>query len=187
MRSVLIAALLFAASPALAQTAPKIISVTPGTVTGTVEYARGQYYIRAARETFCVAGVDDDLMVESYFSASVGREITLKGPVQAWSAGLRCIVAEKAALPPPNSAGPGLPACDSAEALKAVEGAIRQMGLKPQRVSGPQAISDAREVDPEVRFCRANALTDRGLFNAAYDLHWKSRAAGTWYAEVTLR
>jgi hypothetical protein len=187
--SVLVSLAVLLPSLALAQGAPVVTSRQPGTVKGTVEYARGQFFLKSGRETVCIMGSDDDPAVEGYLEAMIGREISLSGPVVLFSTGNRCIVAERSALPAPAAASTGaaLPGCTSPVALQTMEGAIKNMGLKVQKISSPQAISDAREVDPDVRFCRANALTDRGLFNAFYDIHWKARATGAWYVEVTLR
>lgn len=75
------------ASPSMAAT--KVVKVAPGTVTGELSYASGQYWIRSGKETLCVMVDPPD---EAALEPLVDSAVSFTGPIQLWSDQSRCVV-----------------------------------------------------------------------------------------------
>jgi len=99
-----------------AHAATKVVGTAPGSVSGVLSYASGQYWVESGSGTLCVLVDEAD---EAALAPMVGKKIAFTGPVRTWSDRSRCIVV-----------GPDFPtlaaARPAAAAVPVVIGAHRQ-------------------------------------------------------------
>lgn len=82
-------AVLISVSATGAFAAAKAVKTTPGSVTGVVSYAAGQYWINSGKETICVMV---DPVDEPTLQELIDSRISFKGPIQTWPDKRRCVV-----------------------------------------------------------------------------------------------
>lgn len=82
-------ALVIALATFSAAAAAKVVKTEPGSVTGVLSYASGQYWISSGNETLCVMV---DMSDEPTLERQIGKKVVFAGPIQTWSDKSRCIV-----------------------------------------------------------------------------------------------
>lgn len=69
--------------------ATQVVRTAPGSVTGVLSYAAGQYWLQSGKEALCVMVDAPD---EAALEPLVDARVAFTGPIQVWSDKSRCIV-----------------------------------------------------------------------------------------------